>query len=108
MHARTHTGSRGLAKRALARDIQEGADFLMVKPGLPYLDIIREAADMSVLPVVAYQVSGEYAMLWHASQAGVCDLREGVMESITCLRRAGAGLIITYYAPLLLGWIAGV
>jgi porphobilinogen synthase len=99
------SGSSGLAIRALLRDIDEGADFLMVKPGLPYLDIIKEAKERSHVPISVYQVSGEYAMLWHAAAAGSFDLKTAVMESLTCLRRAGADIIISYYTPRLLDWL---
>jgi porphobilinogen synthase len=83
-------GSRGLARRALVRDAQEGADFLMVKPGYPYLDIVRDAKELFPdIPIAIYQVSGEYAMLWHAAQNGVVDLKQGVLESLESGLRAG-------------------
>ncbi|KAK7803978.1 hypothetical protein U0070_012445 [Myodes glareolus] len=98
-------GARGLALRA-ARDIREGADTLMVKPGLPYLDVVREVKDKHPeLPLAVYQVSGEFAMLWHGAQAGAFDLRTAVLESVTAFRRAGADIIITYFAPQLLKWL---
>lgn len=97
-------GSRSLALRALSRDEAEGADFLMVKPGLPYLDICREAADKTGLPIAVYQVSGEYAMLWHAAKAGALDLKKAVTETATAFRRAGVTIIITYFAPLMVKW----
>ena len=75
--------ARGLALRAVDRDLAEGADFVMVKPGMPYLDIIRDTAERSTVPVAVYQVSGEFAMLYHAAAAGGIDLRKGVMESLT-------------------------
>lgn len=78
----------------------------MVKPGGPYLDIIKEARDRLHVPISAYQVSGEYAMLWHAAAAGSFELKRAVIESITCLRRAGAEIIITYYTPKLLEWLS--
>jgi porphobilinogen synthase len=74
--------SRSLALRAVDRDVAEGADFVMVKPGGAYLDIIRETADRAGVPVAVYQVSGEYAMLWHAAAAGAFDLRRAVTESL--------------------------
>lgn len=77
----------------------------MVKPGMPYLDIIQTAAEVTDLPVAVYQVSGEYAMLWHAAQAGALDLRAAVMESCTAFTRAGARVIISYYTPRLLQWL---
>nr|XP_048315109.1 delta-aminolevulinic acid dehydratase isoform X1 [Myodes glareolus]XP_048315110.1 delta-aminolevulinic acid dehydratase isoform X1 [Myodes glareolus]XP_048315111.1 delta-aminolevulinic acid dehydratase isoform X1 [Myodes glareolus] len=99
-------GARGLALRAVARDIREGADMLMVKPGLPYLDVVREVKDKHPeLPLAVYQVSGEFAMLWHGAQAGAFDLRTAVLESVTAFRRAGADIIITYFAPQLLKWL---
>ena len=83
--------SRGLARRALERDAREGADFLMIKPGYPYLDIVRDAHEMFPdIPIAIYQVSGEYAMLWHAAKAGVVDLKQGVMESLESGLRAGS------------------
>ncbi|KAI9298470.1 tetrapyrrole biosynthesis, porphobilinogen synthase [Neoconidiobolus thromboides FSU 785] len=99
-------GSRGLAKKSTIRDYNEGADFLLVKPMLPYLDMIRETNIMyPETKIATYQVSGEYAMLWHAAQAGVFTLKDGVMESLQGALRAGASILITYYAPELLDWI---
>ncbi|XP_072045112.1 delta-aminolevulinic acid dehydratase-like [Amphiura filiformis] len=99
-------GSRGLASRAVDRDVAEGADMLMVKPGMPYLDIVRQVKDKYPdLPLAVYHVSGEYAMLYHASQHGAFELKAVVMESMTAMRRAGADIIITYYTPLLLDWL---
>uniref|UniRef100_A0A8C7W4C7 Delta-aminolevulinic acid dehydratase n=1 Tax=Oncorhynchus mykiss TaxID=8022 RepID=A0A8C7W4C7_ONCMY len=99
-------GARGLALRAVDRDVKEGADMLMVKPGLPYLDIVREVKDKHPNhPLAVYNVSGEFAMLWHGAQAGAFDLRTAVLESMTAFRRAGADIIITYYAPQLLTWL---
>lgn len=99
-------GSSKLALRALLRDVEEGADFVMVKPGGPYLDIIQTAKQHTNLPVSVYQVSGEYATLWHAAQAGVFDLQTGVTEAIISLRRAGADIILTYYTPHILQWLS--
>uniref|UniRef100_A0A8D0DFW5 Delta-aminolevulinic acid dehydratase n=1 Tax=Salvator merianae TaxID=96440 RepID=A0A8D0DFW5_SALMN len=99
-------GSRGLALRAVDRDVQEGADVLMVKPGMPYLDLVREVKDKHPgHPLAVYHVSGEFAMLWHGAQAGAFDLKAVVMEALTAFRRAGADIIITYYAPLVLQWL---
>lgn len=78
----------------------------MVKPGGPYLDVIKEARDRLHVPISCYQVSGEYAMLWHAAAAGSFELKRAVFESLTCLRRAGADIIITYYTPRLLDWLS--
>lgn len=79
-------------------DIDEGADMVMVKPGMPYLDVLREIADMSPVPVATYQVSGEYAMISAAAQNGWIDLEPAIMESLYGLRRAGADIILTYWA----------
>uniref|UniRef100_A0A3Q1FB06 Delta-aminolevulinic acid dehydratase n=1 Tax=Acanthochromis polyacanthus TaxID=80966 RepID=A0A3Q1FB06_9TELE len=99
-------GARGLAVRAVERDVREGADMLMVKPGLPYLDIVREVKDkFPSHPLAVYNVSGEFAMMWHGAQAGAFDLKAAVMEAMTAFRRAGADIIITYYTPQLLTWL---
>ncbi|XP_046906924.1 delta-aminolevulinic acid dehydratase [Hypomesus transpacificus] len=99
-------GARGLALRAVERDVKEGADMLMVKPGLPYLDIVREVKDKYPHhPLAVYNVSGEFAMLWHGAAAGAFDLRTAVTEAMTAFRRAGADIIITYYTPQLLTWL---
>lgn len=86
------------AERELALDEAEGADILMVKPAGPYLDIIRRARSQSTLPIAAYQVSGEYAQLHAASQLGFLDLPRCRDESLLAIRRAGADLILTYFA----------
>uniref|UniRef100_A0A674MN09 Delta-aminolevulinic acid dehydratase n=1 Tax=Takifugu rubripes TaxID=31033 RepID=A0A674MN09_TAKRU len=99
-------GAGGLAIRAVERDVREGADMLMVKPGLPYLDIVRQVKDkFPNHPLAVYNVSGEFAMMWHGAQAGAFDLRAAVMEAMTAFRRAGADIIITYYTPQLLSWL---
>jgi len=98
-------GARGLALRAVDRDIQEGADMVMVKPATPYLDIIRDTKDRVNVPVVCYHVSGEYAMLWHAAKSGAFDLKVAVTEIMTSFKRAGVDIIITYFTPKLLEWI---
>ncbi|XP_045435849.1 delta-aminolevulinic acid dehydratase isoform X3 [Pipistrellus kuhlii] len=99
-------GARGLALRAVDRDVREGADMVMVKPGMPYLDIVREVKNKHPeLPLAVYHVSGEFAMLWHAAQAGAFDLKAAVLEVMTAFRRAGADIIITYYTPQLLQWL---
>ncbi|ORY36646.1 delta-aminolevulinic acid dehydratase [Rhizoclosmatium globosum] len=98
--------SRALARRANARDAQEGADMLMVKPGYPYLDLVRDTREAHPdLPLAVYQVSGEYAMLWHAAQNKVFDLKVGVMEATEACLRAGASIVITYYTPQILEWL---
>jgi porphobilinogen synthase len=86
-------------------DEGEGADWLMVKPAMPYLDVLCELRRESLLPIAAYQVSGEYAMLKYAAQAGALTERDAVMESVLCIRRAGADAVITYYAQQVCEWI---
>ncbi|KAK6641597.1 hypothetical protein RUM44_013312 [Polyplax serrata] len=99
-------GSAGLARRAAARDIEEGADMLMVKPGLPYLDILSATKkSFPEFPLFVYQVSGEYTMLMAAAQTGAMDLKTAVLEVLSSFRRAGADCIITYFTPLILDWI---
>ncbi|XP_063707936.1 delta-aminolevulinic acid dehydratase [Culicoides brevitarsis] len=101
-------GSRGLAKRAAKRDVEEGADMLMVKPGMPYLDIARQTKDeFPHLPLFVYQVSGEYAMIYNAAKMGSCDLRTMLTEVLAGMRRAGSDCIITYFVPQLLQWMKG-
>jgi porphobilinogen synthase len=87
------------AIREVALDIQEGADIVMVKPGMPYLDIVRRLHDSFSIPIAVYQVSGEYAMLRFASQASALNEQACVMESMLAFRRAGADAILTYFAP---------
>jgi porphobilinogen synthase len=87
-------------------DAEEGADILMVKPALPYLDVIRRVKDASGLPVAAYSVGGEYAMLKAAAQNGWIDERQSVLEALTGIRRAGADIIITYHAKDAARWLA--
>jgi len=86
-------------------DLEEGADMVMIKPGLPYLDIIRRVKETFEVPTFAYQVSGEYAMLKAASLNGWLDEEAVVMEALTCLKRAGADGILTYYAVQAAEWI---
>lgn len=86
-------------------DIEEGADFVMVKPAMAYLDIVREVAEMSPVPVAAYQVSGEYAMIEAAAANGWVDRERIVMEALTGIKRAGADMILTYYATEVAGWL---
>jgi porphobilinogen synthase len=93
------------ALREVALDIEEGADMVMVKPGLPYLDIVRRVKEAFGLPTFVYQVSGEYAMLAAATQNGWLDERACVMESLLCIKRAGADAILTYYAEKAAGWL---
>lgn len=91
-------------QEALA-DIDEGADIVMVKPAGPYLDVLAEVAAVSSVPVWAYQVSGEYAMIEHAAAAGVIDRERAIGESILGIRRAGAEAILTYWAIEVAGWL---
>lgn len=99
-------GGRGLARRALIRDAQEGADAMIVKPGYPYLDIVRDAKELLPdLPLCVYQVSGEYAMLYYAAENNVGNLKDLVLESLLGAYRAGANIVITYYAPQLMEWL---
>jgi porphobilinogen synthase len=93
------------AIREAESDIEEGADFLMVKPALSYLDIIRELKDRYPLPMVAYNVSGEYSMIKAASQNGWLNEEEVVLEKLTSMKRAGADLIITYFAKDAARWL---
>jgi porphobilinogen synthase len=93
------------AMRELALDLEEGADMVMVKPGLPYLDILRSVKDVSPVPVGSYCVSGEYSMIKAAAANGWLDEERAVCETATCLVRAGADILITYHAPELAGWI---
>ncbi|MCI5060062.1 MAG: porphobilinogen synthase [Alphaproteobacteria bacterium] len=86
-------------------DEEEGADILMVKPGMPYLDVLSQLRQKSDLPLAAYQVSGEYAMIRFAAEAGALDYKEAMMESLTCFKRAGADLILTYSALDTAHWL---
>ncbi|WP_277751093.1 porphobilinogen synthase [Streptomyces hoynatensis] len=86
------------ALRELAQDLAEGADMVMVKPGLPYLDILRQIADASPVPVASYQISGEYAMVEAAAERGWLDRERAIDETLTAFKRAGADMILTYWA----------
>ncbi len=86
------------ALREVRLDLDEGADIVMVKPALPYLDVLRAVADESDVPVAAYQVSGEYSMVEAAAAAGMIDRDRAIMESLLAIRRAGAQIILTYWA----------
>jgi porphobilinogen synthase len=94
------------ALREVQLDIDEGADFVMVKPGMPYLDIVRRVKDRFAVPTFAYQVSGEYAMLKAAAQHGWLDEQKVVLESLLCIKRAGANAILTYFALDAARWLA--
>ncbi len=89
----------------IAMDLEEGADMIMVKPGMPYLDIVRRAKSEFGAPTYVYQVSGEYAMLVAAIQNGWLDEQQVVMESLLCMKRAGADGILTYFAPKVARWL---
>ena len=93
------------AMEEMALDIQEGADILMVKPAMPFLDILSKARERFDRPLAAYQVSGEYMMLIKAIEAGCLDRHQAVMESLTSIKRAGADIIITYWAKQVAGLI---
>ena len=93
------------ALREVALDLQEGADMIMIKPGLPYLDIVRRVKDTFGAPTFVYQVSGEYAMLTAAIRNGWLDERAAVMESLLSIRRAGADGILTYFAKSAAQWL---
>jgi len=97
--------NRREAIRDALLDEAEGADWLMVKPAMPYLDVLFELRSATRLPIAAYQVSGEYAMLKAAVAAGALDEKQAVMESALCIKRAGADAIITYYAEEICGWL---
>ena len=86
------------ALREAALDVDEGADMLMVKPAMPYLDIILEARQRFPVPIAAYQVSGEFSMIMAAARNGWIDRERAMMESLTSIRRAGADIILTYFA----------
>ncbi len=88
------------ALREVALDIAEGADMVMVKPGLPYLDIVRRVVEAFALPTFAFQVSGEYAMIMAAAQNGWLDEERAILESLTAFKRAGCAGVITYFAPV--------
>jgi len=94
------------ALREVALDLEEGADMVMVKPGLPYLDIVRRVKDEFGAPTFVYQVSGEYAMLMAAAKNGWLDERACVLEALTCIKRAGADGILTYFASRVAKWLS--
>ena len=93
------------AVRETLLDVQEGADIVMVKPALAYLDVIRRVKDATAMPVAAYNVSGEYAMVKAAAAAGHLDERATVLETLTAIRRAGADIVITYHAKDAARWL---
>ena len=93
------------ALREARLDVEEGADMLIVKPALPYLDLVRRIKDDTMLPLAAYHVSGEYAMLQAAIAAGYLDAQTAILETLTSIRRAGADIIITYHAKEAARWL---
>jgi len=93
------------AEREALLDIEEGADMVMVKPAMTYLDVVARVRDLTDLPLAAYCTSGEYAMLRHAAAAGAFDERAAVLETLTGIRRAGADMIITYHAAEAARWL---
>lgn len=105
---RTYQQDAGNAREALREitlDLEEGADMVMVKPAMAYLDIVAAAARVSSVPVAAYQVSGEYAMISAAAANGWVDGRAAALESLTAIRRAGADIVLTYWAADAAGWL---
>jgi porphobilinogen synthase len=106
---RTYQQDPGNAREALHEielDIAEGADMVMVKPAMAYLDVVRVAAEVSPVPVAAYQVSGEYSMICAAAANGWVDERTLALETLTSIRRAGADIVLTYWAADVAGWLA--
>ncbi|MCV7220495.1 porphobilinogen synthase [Mycolicibacterium elephantis] len=106
---RTYQQQAGNAREAsheVQLDIDEGADIVMIKPAMGYLDIVAAAAEISPVPVAAYQVSGEYAMISAAAANGWIDLRTVALETLTGIRRAGADIVLTYWAAEAAGWLA--
>ena len=92
------------ALRELELDEMEGADIVMVKPALAYLDVIRAVKEHTALPVAAYNVSGEYALVKAGAEAGFLDAEAGMLEVLGAIRRAGADIILTYFAPDYAAW----
>jgi len=106
---RTYQQDAGNAREALHEvrlDIDEGADIVMVKPAMSYLDVVRAASDISPVPVAAYQVSGEFSMISAAAANGWIDLRTVALETLTSIRRAGADFVLTYWAVDVAEWLA--
>jgi porphobilinogen synthase len=93
------------ALREVEQDVEEGADMVMVKPALPYLDVIAKVRERFLLPLAAYNVSGEFAMVRAAAQKGWLDEKACVLELLTSIKRAGADIIITYHAKDAAGWL---
>jgi porphobilinogen synthase len=93
------------ALREVRLDLDEGADMVMVKPAMLYLDVLHAVAEIADVPVAAYQISGEYAMIEAAAAGGWCDRRTAILESLTSIRRAGADVVLTYWAVEAAGWL---
>jgi porphobilinogen synthase len=91
--------------REVQLDLDEGADLVMVKPAMSYLDVVRAVAEISEVPVAAYQISGEYAMVEAAAANGWIDRRRSILETLTSIRRAGADIVLTYWAVEVAGWL---
>ena len=98
-------GNSDEALHEVAMDLEEGADMVMIKPGLPYLDIVRRVKDAFGVPTFVYQVSGEYSMLMAAARNGWLDERAVILESLLSIRRAGADGVLTYFAKRVAGWL---
>ena len=106
---RTYQQEAGNAREAMREvvlDLDEGADIVMVKPAMSYLDIVRAAAEIATVPVAAYQVSGEYAMIAAAAANGWVDRRAAALESLVSIRRAGADIVLSYWAAEAAGWLS--
>nr|WP_271213152.1 porphobilinogen synthase [Rhodococcus wratislaviensis]GLK40120.1 delta-aminolevulinic acid dehydratase [Rhodococcus wratislaviensis] len=99
------SANRRESLREVDLDIDEGADMVMVKPAMSYLDVLRETADRSPVPVAAYQISGEYSMITAAAQNGWIERDAAILESLTSIRRAGADVVLTYWATEAAGWL---
>ena len=99
-------GNTREALREIELDLDEGADIVMVKPAMGYLDVVAAAAAMSPVPVAAYQVSGESAMICAAAATNWIDGRAAALESLTSIRRAGADIVLTYWAADAAGWLS--
>ena len=99
--------NRREARREVALDVAQGADMVLVKPALGYLDVLADVAAASDLPVAAYNVSGEYAMVEAAAAAGYLNREAVVLETLTAIRRAGADIVLTYWATEAAGWLRG-
>lgn len=100
------SANRTEALRELSLDLAEGADIVMVKPAMSYLDIVRDVAEIADVPVAAYQISGEYSMITAAAERGWIDRDAAILESLTSIRRAGASIILTYWATEVAGWLS--